>query len=124
MLRTAFEMAIVGAMVVCPFLGLSYSCIQWKAVFQNEGLPRWHPTLGITGLLAVTAQAVLFIALWTPISRYHAFVQCVLSIELFLFFLAVLSMFAWKGKARWWLLASSLFLLADSFFSALAELAY
>ena len=120
----AFEMAIVGAMLVCPFLGLVYSWSQWQPVFEGVNLSNWRRWMGIMGLLAVTAQATIFIALWTPISRYHLFVQRAVPVELLLFSFALLSMFAWKGAARWWLFASSLLLCADSFFSVLAELAY
>lgn len=125
MLGTAFEMAIVGAMLVCPFLGLFYSWSQWQSVCQEVRSRNWRRAVGISGLVAVTLQAVLFIALWAPFNHHDEFVRRTMPFELLLALVAVLSIFiCWKGKGRWWLLASSLLLCLDSFFVVLAELAY
>ena len=118
-------MAMLGALLVCPFLGLFYSWSQWQSMFQGVHASNWHRAVGSSGLVAVTIQAILFIALWTPFSHPDEFVRRTMPLELLLAFVAVLSIFiSWKGKGRWWLLASSVFLCLDSFFVVLAELAY
>lgn len=124
MLRTTFEIAIVGAMLVCPFLGLFYTWSQCHAIFQRAELPGWRRSAGILGLFSVTLQATLFIALWTPVSRYRPFMALAVPVEVLLFFLTLPSIFTRKGNARWWLLVSSLFLSVDSFFVVLTELTY
>jgi hypothetical protein len=109
---------------VGPFMGLFYAWGEWQGAVYEVQFPSWRRTVIVVGLVSVTLQALSFLALWTPFSRHDAFVRRALPIELLLVAPTVLSIFIWKHKARWWLLASSLFLCVDSFFVALAELAY
>ncbi|PYT28684.1 MAG: hypothetical protein DMG58_18010 [Acidobacteria bacterium] len=76
------------------------------------------------GLFAVTAQALLFIALWTPLVRYRLLLSQSVNLELALLLIAVPCIFWGRLRRRWWLIASAAFLPVVSWFSVLAELAY
>src|SRR5205814_7659352 len=76
------------------------------------------------GLFAVTAQALLFIALWTPLVRYRLLLSQSVNLELALLLTAVPCIFWGRLRRRWWLIASAAFLPVVSWFSVLAELAY
>jgi hypothetical protein len=76
------------------------------------------------GLFSVTAQAILFLAMWSPIAHHRAALLVCMRLDFVLVLLAVPCIFAWRGKIRWFLLASSLIFPVVCFFTALAQLAY
>ena len=117
---------ILGGPSVVVFRGWS----EWRGkVFQSD-LPVWRRITACVGILSITVQTILLFALIFTIFRFKVVAPnrfflsgCVLT-ELVLLAVAAPCTFAWRGRFRWWLLASSLYLPAISFFSALAALAY
>jgi hypothetical protein len=121
MLRNFLPSAILLAMMVASFLGLF---LGWASRGRVVLLPSWRRVLAHIGLLAVTVQALLFIALWTPLVRYRIFLFQSVNVELALLLVAVPCIFWGRLQRRWWLIASAAFLAVVSWFSVLAEIAY
>jgi hypothetical protein len=124
MLSTALELALMGTMLVVPFIGLFYAWGEWQYTIHKVRLPIWRQAAAVAGLLSVTLQALSFLVLWVPVSWHDAFLRRAVPIEFLLVFPTVLSIFVWKSRTRWWLLASSIFLCMDSFVVVVAEVAY
>jgi hypothetical protein len=124
MLGTAVSVAMIGVMIVGPFMALFYAWGEWQGAIHEARLPVWRHGVIIVGLLAVTCQAIYFLLLWTPLGSHRILLRRAVPTELFLVLPTVLSTFIWKKNARWWLLASSIFLCVSSFFTVLAEVAY
>jgi hypothetical protein len=114
----------MGALLVVPFVGIFYAWREWQRTIREVRLPIWRQVIVVVGPFSVTLQAIAFFALWTPFSQHGAFLRWALPIELFLVAPTVLSVFIWKYKARWWLLALSIFLCVDSFLVVVAASAY
>jgi hypothetical protein len=111
-------------MLVASFAGIFYAWSEWLGQLRHGELAVWHRTAVSVALFAVTMQAVLFVALWTPLSRHHLLVRDFIYAALILMFVAIPCTFTWRGPVRWSLLASAVFLPVLCFFAALAELAY
>ena len=124
MLSTALEFVLMGTMVVVPFMGLFYAWGEWQFTIHKVRPPIWRRAAALAGLLSVTLQALSFLVLWVPVSWHDAFLRRAVPIEFLLVFPTVFSIFVWKSRARWWLLASSIFLCMDSFVVVVAEVAY
>jgi hypothetical protein len=116
--------ALLLVMLVGAFVCVFYAWSEWPSQLRRVRSPAWRRAAVSIGLFSVTVQAVLFVVLWTPISRYHTVLPKLMYVDFALVLLAVPCIFAWRGTARWCLLASALFLPLACFFSALAELAY
>jgi hypothetical protein len=84
-------------------------------------LRRWIARFGV---LAVSAQALLFIALWTPLVLYQILLRQSFHVEVLLFFVAVPWVVWGRINYRWWLVAAATFLPIVSSFTVLAEVAY
>lgn len=123
-LRTTLELALIGTMVVVPFMGLFYAWGEWQCAIHKVRLPIWRHAAVVAGLLSVTLQALSFLVLWIPVYWHDVFLRRAVSIELILVLPSVVLIFVWKSKARWWLLASSICLCMNSFFVMVAESAY
>ena len=116
--------ALLLAMLVGAFVCVFYAWSEWPSQLRSVRLFGWRRAAVGIGLFSVTVQAILFVALWSPISRHHALlVKCMYG-DFALVLIAVPCIFAWWGTARWCLLASALFLPVACFFTFLAELAY
>lgn len=124
MLRNFLPDAVLLAMIVASFLSLF---LGWGSRWETLGsssLPLWRKVIAHIGLFAVTTQALLFIALWTPLVRYRHFLLQSVNLELGLLLIAVPCIFLGRLRWRWWLIASAAFLPVVSWFSVLAEVAY
>lgn len=121
---------IGGMLLVGPSAVVFYGWSEWHSKIHQGELLGWRRTIGGVGILFITAQTILFLTLLVTIFSHKIAVPsrfflsgCVLG-ELVLLVVAAPCMFAWRGRFRWWLLASSFYLPVISFFSALAALAY
>lgn len=110
---------LVGA-YVCVF----YAWSEWPSQLRSLRLLLWRRTAVSIGLFLVTVQAILFVVLWSPISGHHSLLMKCMYVDFALMLLAVPCILAWRGTARWCLLASALFLPVACFLTVLAELAY
>lgn len=122
MLGTAIEVLLTGGMLVLPFMGIFYAWAEWPGAMREVRIPLWHHVAILVGLISVTFQVIAFVALWVPFSQHDAFLRLAVPIELLLVAPTALSIFIWKHKARWWLLASSICLCVDSFMCVVAQL--
>ena len=91
---------------------------------HDSPLPPWRLAIARIGLLAVTFQALLFVALWTPLVHYRVLLRQCVPFEFLLLLVAAPCVFFGKVQYRWWLLTGSVFLPVISFFVVLAEIAY
>jgi hypothetical protein len=124
MLRNFLPTAILLAMAVSSFVGLFLGWTsRWGIVFAAP-IPPWRKAIAYIGLLADTAQAFLFLALWTPLVHYRLLLSQTINLESILFLIAVPCIFWGRLRHRWWLIASAAFLPVVSWFSVLAEIAY
>jgi hypothetical protein len=124
MFRNFLPGAILLAMIVASLLGLFLGWSSVGKIVRSVSLPSWRKVMAYIGLFAVTAQAFIFIALWTPLVRYDQILSHAVSVELVLFLIAVPCIFWGRLQRRWWLIASAVFLPVVSWFSVLAEIAY
>jgi hypothetical protein len=115
---------ILLSLLAAALVGLFYGWGAWRKQLRLIQAPSWRRTTLTIGLLAVTLQALLFALTWTPLSRLHALLLRAENAEYLLLALALPCIFAWKGRARWWLLTSSVGFGIGTFFSVLAEIAY
>lgn len=116
--------ALLYGMFVAAFVCLFYSWSEWPGQLRSVRLFGWRRYIVSVGLFSVTVQAILLVALWSPIMRHPALLRKCLYADFALLLVAVPCIFAWRGTARWCLLASTLFLPVACFFTVLAELAY
>ena len=115
---------IVILLLFAALVGLFYCWAQWRMQLRLFEIAGWRRMALSFGLFAVTLQALLFVSMWTPLSRLHDLLRNSMTAELVLLALAIPCGFAWKGSARWWLLTASIGFSVGCFFSMLAELAY
>ena len=120
-MQILFDLLMVVWMVM-PAIGVFYAWSEWHAKIYRSSLPRSHRFATNLGLFFLTLQALLFLALWTPISRYDLFLKCALVTEFISPILALPCVLLWRSRARWWVLASSVCLLMDSFLIVAAQL--
>jgi hypothetical protein len=115
------KLAFVEVLILlflAAFVGLFYAWVE----FRPAQIPPWRRVILLVGLCAATLQLVLIVAMWrlmrgTSLRQY-------LNAEFVLMFLALPGVFAWKSRARWWLLTASIGFGISSFFLALALTAY
>ena len=62
------------AVIVAALVGIAYGWSESYDEVRNAELQSWRRTTALVGILAVTLQAVLFIAIWTPLGRHNALV--------------------------------------------------
>jgi len=116
--------ALLLAMLVGAFVCVFYAWSEWPSQLRTVRTLVWRRAAVSVGIFCVTVQAILFVVLWTPISHHHALLPKLMYADFALVLLAVPCIFAWRGIARWCLLASALILPVACFFTVLAELAY
>jgi hypothetical protein len=122
---------IIGGMLLLgPSVVVFYGWSEWHSNIHQGELPGWRRIIGGVGILFITAQTILVLTLLVTIFShkiavpYRFFLSgCELG-ELLFLVVAMPCMFAWQGRFRRWLLASSSYLPVISFFYALAALAY
>jgi len=122
MLTTTME-GLLLLMWVGAFVCVFYAWSEGLSQLRSVQLRVWRRTAMFLGLFSVTAQAILFVALWSPMARHRAAIVTCMRVDFALVLLGVPCTFAWRGKARRCILASSLILLVGCFFTVLAELA-
>jgi hypothetical protein len=123
MLRNFLPSAVLLAMIVASILGLF---LGWASRSEGAGAVPFSSSrkaVARIGLFAITAQALLFIALWTPLVRYRFLLSQSVNLELALLLIAIPCIFWGRLRRRWWLIASAAFLPVMSWFSVLAETA-
>lgn len=124
---TAFPRILVDAVVFVVMAltalgGLVFGWVKWRKERRRAELPAWRRGIATIGLVAVVAQALVFIALWTcpqidqDYKLFGQWARCVLPS----FGVAMPCTLAGKGASRWWLLSSSFLLFTVSFFTALS----
>jgi|HubBroStandDraft_6_1064221.scaffolds.fasta_scaffold752128_1 hypothetical protein len=74
---------------------------------QSVAVPGWRWVIFSLGFLAVAAQFLLFALSWTRIGADYALFARWARFVYRSFVIAIVSILAGKGAARWWLLASS-----------------
>ena len=124
MLRNFLPLAVLIAMTVASFLGLFLGWTSKRETVRAASLPPWRKVVANIGLFAVTAEALLFISLWTPLTKYCLFMYQSVNMEVVLLLIAVPCIFWGRLQRRWWLIASAAFLPVVSWFLVLAEIAY
>jgi hypothetical protein len=95
-----------GALTIA-WIGLFFAWGHWRDQIHVGELSTQRRVSINVALFAVTMQALLFIALWTPFSRHHRLVMECVRGDLVLALATIPCVVAWRGRA-----------------SALAELAY
>ena len=75
----------------------------------------------MVGILAVTLQAVLFIAIWTPLGHHNTLVTWLTRGEAFFFLIALPCALTRQDRSRWWLLFSSTVLAVFYFLTILVS---
>jgi hypothetical protein len=124
MLRNFLPGAVLLAMIVASFLGLFLGWTSRWGILGTSSLLLWRKVVAQIGLFAITTQAIIFIALWTPLVRYRLLLLQSVNLELALLLIAVPCIILGRLQRRWWLIASAAFLPVVSWFSVLAEVAY
>lgn len=109
------------AMIVTAFVGLVYGWKRWLGEAHKAELPMWRRISASLGLLAVTAQALLFLALWIwpGIGRNHVLFRQWARAELLLFAIALPLVLTAKGRTRRWLVVACVLLFVICFFITL-----
>ena len=109
------EFLLFGVMTLTAFWGLAYAWWYWRLGLAKETLPYWRRILASIGLVAVSVQALLFVLSWTRIGRNPLLFGQWENWLKPTFIIAVPSILAGKGTARWWLLSSSVLLFVMCF---------
>jgi hypothetical protein len=112
--------AVLLVLIVGAFVGVLYGWVVGRGQVRKLELPAWRQRSAAVGLIAVTAQAALFVTLWTPLFRDDALLARGVRGERLLFLIAIPCVLTAKGLSRWWLFLSSIVLMVGSFFTALA----
>jgi len=95
------------AVIVVALVGIAYGWSRSYDEVRNTELQSWRRTTALVGILAVTLQAALFIAVWTPLGRHDALVKWLTRGEALLFLIALPCVLTRRDRSRWWLLFSS-----------------
>lgn len=109
-----------GLMILTAFWGLAYAWCRLRAQLVKEPLSLWRRVLATIGLLAVSAQAMLFILSWTRIGKDPALLAQWARWADPTFLVAAPCVLAEKGASRWWLLSSSILLFVMCFLITLS----
>lgn len=62
------------AVIVAALVGVAYAWSKSYDEVRNAELRPWRRTIALVGILAVTLQAALFIATWTPLGHHNTLV--------------------------------------------------
>jgi hypothetical protein len=112
MLKAAVFSALAAALI-----GLICGWYSWRSAARDQALPAWRRITSSLGLFAMSAQAWLLVAIYTDLwSRYPVwFDRWWFRSESILFFLAAPLFATEKSTSKWWLFASSAYLLVFCF---------
>jgi hypothetical protein len=121
---------ILTMILVVPLVSVFCGWSEWQRKIRKGELALWLRIAASVGIVIITAQTILFISVLGAIIRYKVLdpyseilFRCVIA-ELVMGLFAAPCTFAWRGRTKWWLLASSFYLPVISFFSVLGVLAY
>jgi hypothetical protein len=114
---------VILAWMVASILGLFFAWSEWGEQIRGSVNP-WRAGALSVALFTVTLQAVLFVSIWFDLRHRGSFFQRCLVADFVLLVIALPCIFAWKGRARWWLVVSSVGFGVGSFCSAIAASAY
>lgn len=109
------------AVVVLALVGIAYSWSKSYDEARKPGLRTWRRTTAYVGTLAVTLQAALFIAIWTPLGHHNTLVAWLTRGEALFFLIALPCALTRKDRSRWWLLFSSTILVVFYFLTILVS---
>src|SRR5271167_1348342 len=107
--------AVLLVLIVGAFIGVTYVWSALPGERDKPGLSAWRRKSAMVGLIAVTAQAAIFVTFWTPLFRTNALIVLWVRNELLLFLIAIPCVLAGAGPSRWWLALSSTALMIGSF---------
>jgi hypothetical protein len=110
---------IFVAMIIAAFCGLVFGWTKWRHENRKACIPVWRRILAGAGILAVTAQAIVFIESWRIGSDYVLFGKWARWV-LPSFLVALPCVIAGRGASRWSLLSSSILLFVLCFFIILS----
>jgi hypothetical protein len=112
MLKSVVFLALAAA-----FIGLICGWYSWRSAARGQALPAWRRITSSLGLFAMTAQALLLVTIYTDLMSRHQFLfdRGWFFSEFILFFLAVPLIATEKSTSKWWLFASSAYLLVFCF---------
>ena len=124
MLNDFLPSAILIAMIIvaCMALFFGWSSKPMTAIGSAQ-YPR-RLCVARFAVLLVSAQALLFIALWTPLAHYQLWSRQSFHVGVLLLPAAVPCDVWGRIQYRWWLVAAAIFLPIVSWVSVLAEVAY
>jgi cytochrome bd-type quinol oxidase subunit 2 len=109
------------AVIVAALVGIFYAWGKSYDEVRNVELQSWRRATALVGILAVTLQAVLFIAIWTPLGRHNALVTWLTWSEALFFLIAIPCALTRRDRSRWWLLFSSTVLVVFYFLTILVS---
>ena len=104
MLRVAVLSALAAA-----FIGVICGWYSWRRAALVQTFPAWRRVTSSLGLLAMTAQALLLVALFMGLADHFPGIW--LLSEFALFPVAGTALLAEKSTSKWWLFASSAYFL-------------
>jgi len=113
-------------MLLFPAGGLGFAWVKWRAAHFAVEAPSWRGRIAIVGLLATTAQVLLFIVFWLwnisirGWSNNPDLFRIWFVTQLFLLVLVAVCAVLGKASFRRWMLSSSLVLFLNCFFEALS----
>jgi len=116
--------AVLLLMLIVSFVGLFLGWTSKPMTGTHFPPHAWRRSVARVGVTSVSAQAFLFVLLWTPLVRYQLFLRESVHVQVLLLLIAVPCVLWGRMQARWWLIASAAFLPVASWFSVLAEVAY
>ena len=108
------------AVIVAALVGIVYAWSKSYDEVRNAELRTWRRTTALVGMLAVTLQGVLFIAIWTPLGHHNTLVAWLTRGEALFFLIALPCALTRRDRSRWWLLFSSTVLVVFYFLTILA----
>jgi hypothetical protein len=121
-MREVSGMAML-AVIVAALAGIAYGWSKSYDEARNAELRSRRRATALVGILAVTLQAVLFIAIWTPLGHHTTLAAWLTRGEALLFLIALPCALTRGDRSRWWLLFSSTVLIVFYFLTILVSLA-
>jgi hypothetical protein len=109
--------AAVFSALAAAFIGLICGWYSWCTAARDQAFPTWRRITSSVGLFAITTQVLLLVPAYSSLmSRYQdMFDRWWFLSEFILFFSAVPLIAAEKSTSKWWLFASSAYLLVFCF---------
>jgi hypothetical protein len=118
-----FWIFLFSTMAVTILVGIPFCVSEWKRQLSSGQLRGWKSVIVTAAICAVTLQGVCCLTLWVPFNISFSFFKWANLRALILMVVGLSCAFSWKGKARWWLVTSSISLTAAFFVTLLALIA-